>query len=919
LTAGAFLVALGLGGAARSDEPPQGEIRAYLSAVDGSRQEYGVYVPRANPPSDSGYPVVMHAHGYGWWVGAGFSTWQRQWADDHGWVLVNVNGRGPNFYDGIGEDDVLRVLEDVAGLVAVDRSRVLITGGSMGGTGAYRMGVRRPDVFTGAAPVDGWTDYREFHRHWYERKDMHGSIEEFRRPLLEAVSPLYMAPTARWGDVQLVVDGEDSVVLPENGLGLTTALQDERGGAPEAYRHELVYYYNRGHGGGYDLRRIYEHFLGVAGPERPSSVTIQATLLRYGKVHWASIDGFQMQGAAGRLDAEVVDSAVHVSGCNLDAFSLCLPDSPLAGRDSVTVIVEGVPCYEGPPVEVSFEAERNGTGALVAWRRADPEAGRLRKRRSLEGPIGEAFLAPFAVVWGTAGDGTAARQGQIEAEDFAREWNAFNVHYEAVRARPEDELTDDERRTRNLVVFGTLDSSSLLRQMKSACDLPVKVYGERVVVRDPVNGDRAYEGAKYGAYWVYPNPLTGFTTLVVGCKGRFATKADGGVPRGLGYDLEKLQWAWGDYVVLDTDCQELPYVENVNDKPPVLAYEAGYFVEAGFFDQRWQPNRALELDRVRATRPDGSRLVHVDSVAPVPAGGARPGGVAVRIVDEGGGPVRQARVTLSWSEGGGTYSRPTDDAGLALFPTPQVADLGAATATVVNVCGTAATYSWPDDRQRMAVLVPGDAVGIEVAVLPERAGTYTGGAVPLAISVRNDGLQPVGVIIRAPGGPGSTSPATQELSVAGKGTGEARFVWDAADLAPSEYPIEFTATAEAGDGRKLARTARSVLTVLPELTLDADVVSVSAPDRRLGEPFEVVAQIENRDLFREIVVSARCVIAEARRFLPTQSVRIGPRGKATVRWQPAPGSRPLETGEYTATVSLADVPGAVGQASFVVK
>ena len=180
-----------------ADEPPQGVIRAYLSAVDGSRQQYGVYLPRANPPSDAGYPIVMHAHGYGWWVGADLSLWQRQWADDHGWILVNVNGRGPNFYDGIGEDDVMRVLEDVGKLVAVDRSRVYMTGGSMGGTGAYRMGVRRPDVFSGAAPVDGWTDFREFHWHWYERKDMGGAIDEFRRPLLEAISPALVAETAR--------------------------------------------------------------------------------------------------------------------------------------------------------------------------------------------------------------------------------------------------------------------------------------------------------------------------------------------------------------------------------------------------------------------------------------------------------------------------------------------------------------------------------------------------------------------------------------------------------------------------------------------------------------------------------------------------------------------------------------------------
>jgi len=899
---------------ALANERPNGQLRYYTSAVDGSRQAYGLYLPRANAPSDRGYPVVMHAHGYGWYTSADFSAWQRKWADDHGWALVNVNGRGPNFYDGIGEDDVIHVLEDTAKLVAVDRARVFITGGSMGGTGAYRMGVRRPDSFSAAAPVDGWTDYRLFHRHWYERADMRGTIEEFRRPLLEAVSPYFVAGTARWSDLQLITDAKDTVVEPAEGLHLNLALYGESLSAPDAYRHELVYNPEFGHGGGYDLERIYRRFLRVSGLERPPAVSIQATLLRYGEVHWAHIDRFHLQGAMGRLDAESADSTVHVTTGNLDAFGLQPAESPLRSLSRVQVVADGIPCYDGPPFDLAFSAVRDEGGSLLRWVRADIGPTGLVKRRGLEGPIGEAFLRPFVVAYGTAGETTAVLCGKREAQDFAREWNGFNVHYEAVIARPEDELTADELRTKNLVLFGTLDSSSLLRRVDAAMELPVRVFADRVSVRDPANGDRTYSGAKYGAYWVYPNPLNGFSTLVVGLKGHFQTTADGSTWRGLGYDLEKLQWAWGDYVVFDTDQTDLPYVGNVNDKAATLCYEAGYFVEAGFFDQSWRPDRSLEVIRVRQTRPEGSKLVHVEAMEPSPEG------VRVRVVDEGGGPQAQARVTVCWTSAGeGAFSRPTDGDGWAAFPAPtRPTSSRVLRAAVVNVCPTGATYAFTDDRQRSAVMALGEVNEIEADVAPAEARVYERGCATLIVRIRNQGSRPIRAEVAAPAGAGEVSPPVQEVAVAPGSMGEARLVWAAGSLLPGEYALPLTVRAEVGD-RRVARTAMARLRVETASTLAAEVARVAAPDRGWGEPWEVIAEIRNKDTTSPATVTVSCVLVEARRYLPSLVVRLEPGGTGEVRWQQPPGSPSLDPGLYTARISLGEVDGALGETQFVVR
>jgi hypothetical protein len=116
-----------------------------------------------------------------------------------------------------------------------------MTGGSMGGTGALRHGLRHPDVFAAVMGVDGWTDFRLWHHHWYAREDYRDLIEEFRRPLLQAASPLYWAERGELGAIGHIVDGGDTVVLPENGLRLWRKLRDFQWDEPGAYDQRIIF------------------------------------------------------------------------------------------------------------------------------------------------------------------------------------------------------------------------------------------------------------------------------------------------------------------------------------------------------------------------------------------------------------------------------------------------------------------------------------------------------------------------------------------------------------------------------------------------------------------------------------------------------------------------------------------------------
>ena len=929
-----LVLAHGLGQAA---EPrPDGVLVHYISAVDGSRQEYGLYIPRAQPPSSAGYPLVMFSHGYGWSVGAGLGVWERDWADSHGWLLVNCNGRGPNFYDGIGDDDVLRVIEDVAQRVSLDRDRVYMTGGSMGGTGAFRVGVRRPDVFAAVAPVDGWCDYREFHWHWYARTDMRDDIEEFRRPYLEATSATFVAQSALWANVLNITDALDDVVYPRNGLGLDEALASLRQAYPEGYESELVFSLDKGHGGGWDIQRIFQYFLTRRRLAVPWAAAVQSNILRYGRVHWAEIEAFDVYGAVGSLYAAIQGDAVYVAPANLTRFALHLLASPAATLPAVRVFVAGQQCYDGPPALVEFEGLRDDTGGIAAWRsvpaaadpqlRPQPDDDALRpppKRAGLEGPIGEAFLGPFLVVYGTAGRGAA--QNRVEAEDFAREWNDFNVHYEAVHAVPEDEVHPEDIARDHLIVFGTLESSALLRRADDTFALPIKVHDDGVTVVDPVTGDRRYAGAQFGACVVYPNPLSDFRTDLVICHGRYRTEPDGNTWRGLGFDLEKLQWGWGDYTVFNNDWAELPRVGNVNNKPPVTCYEAGYFVEAGTFDQEWRLRRSLEVDRVRALRPERSRLVHVAEARLTDEE------AQVLVLDEGGGPVRQARVTVLWDEPAEAHSTPTGDDGWAHLPAPWARQGIRPPASpppsfrVLNVMATGATYDWQTDAT--AADVTGHAGSLRARPSRAEVAASVGGSAAVAFVVANPTDRPLEVEAEVLSAAGTVTPVRQVLSLAASGEATFPFVWDAGGQAAGAYRVE-AVFRERGNPANGTRAAARVV-VRPafgspsgspvEPPYPVRLTGAGAKDIWYGEPYEVWAEVENLSPAEGLQVTVGATLVEEHRYLPTQVAYVAPGAKARVTWVADPRTTPLATGVYQVRAFLPDCPTTTAGADFVVR
>lgn len=73
------------------------------------------------------------------------------------WNAVIVAPDSPNrrWSEPSAEQSVLALLDDVIARHPIDRSRVLVTGFSMGGSGSWFMASRHPERFSGAIPIAG--------------------------------------------------------------------------------------------------------------------------------------------------------------------------------------------------------------------------------------------------------------------------------------------------------------------------------------------------------------------------------------------------------------------------------------------------------------------------------------------------------------------------------------------------------------------------------------------------------------------------------------------------------------------------------------------------------------------------------------------------------------------------------------------
>lgn len=251
--------------------------------------------------------------------------------------------------------------------------------------------------------------------------------------------------------------------------------------------------------------------------------------------------------------------------------------------------------------ELTFRAEVRD-GGQPRWAHGELPPGRvtgLRKRRGLEGPVGDAFNSGFVILYG------CADSDRTEANRLAEQWDRWTMPRDDdgrplghCPIKPAAQVTDADVKSSNLILFGRPETNPVLR--KIAKQLPVKILRSGVVC-----GKAKFAGRTIGLRLVYPNPLNPERYVVVAF-GKLPTRTK---------DIEALPWLFPDYVVFDESLEcgrtvhpqmnwyydgletgevveaEIPESE----RPPV--YLPDCFVATGFFGSEWQLEEETQWSR----------------------------------------------------------------------------------------------------------------------------------------------------------------------------------------------------------------------------------------------------------------------------------------------------------------------------------
>jgi dienelactone hydrolase len=465
---------------------PYGFLRlAYRDDIDGSPQFCRVYLPGGYDTSKK-WPVVVQIHGYNgmnpeyvrWWsADMRHAIADTEFNGHQGVIYVEPHGRGNTQYLGLGDQDVLRVIQLVKRRLSVDEDRVYLRGDSMGGWGTWNVGTRHPELFAAIAPIYGGVDYHST----LSEEDL-AKLTSQRRFLQEKGSSwaladglLNMPILVHHGDV----DQSVNVDFSRYGVRLL-----QRWG----YNVRYVEMPGYGHEDLNIMTNIVNWFLEHRRNAQPTRVRIRSAELQHATAYWARVDQFTSPVEFMVVDAEIVGpNMIRLDSQNALAITLSPASELIDSAKPVEVV------WNGESRKVNFDK-----GALTLRTAAyTPVAG--EKSAVIAGPLGDIFNTPFAVVIGTSSTDPAMnemlrRKGDAVA-DFWKQWQR-----QPARIFRDTEITDRDAARYSLLLIGGADSNVVARRFASK--LPLEVTPDAVTV-----GGRHFAAKDACVMAIVPNPL----------------------------------------------------------------------------------------------------------------------------------------------------------------------------------------------------------------------------------------------------------------------------------------------------------------------------------------------------------------------------------------------------------------------------
>lgn len=533
-------------------------VRGYESRIDGSIQPYGLEIPEkldlAKP-----VPLLIWLHGRGdkstdlYFIDGCLgksSAIGGKIKDQQECIVLHAFGRQCVGWKSAGEVDVFEALEHVKSQYHIDDDRIVLAGFSMGGAGAWHLGVHYADRFCAVHPGAGFADTATYNKIapqdypvWYEQKlwGLHDAPDYVRNLLNTRV----IAYSGEDDKQKQAADQMQAAFTAEGGT-MTHLIGPKMGHKYDDDSAAKVW------------ELIKESFR-EGRRQHPARVELQTRTLKYPRMFWVEALGLEQHWSDSRVTAEHTADGIKATTAHITALRFHSPD----GKNMAGLRVE----IDGQNLTVEKPALDLEVSSVVLvrddkghWIWGQPSG--LRKQHNLQGPIDDAFMGPFLVV--TPFDASPNQRVSNwvggEVDHFRARWKALmrgTFREKESRAVGSPDIEDQ-----NLVLWGDPSSNEVLRDLLPR--LPVKIVWTE---NELTIGGKTYDATTHVPVLILPNPLSQEHYIVINSGLTFREAHD----KTNSQQNPKLP----DWAVLDLT------------QPPD-AISPGKVVAAGFFDEHWR-------------------------------------------------------------------------------------------------------------------------------------------------------------------------------------------------------------------------------------------------------------------------------------------------------------------------------------------
>jgi pimeloyl-ACP methyl ester carboxylesterase len=480
----------------RVRQPNQTYKRTFISRMDGSVQYYAVnpMQPSTLNPQPSTPALFLTLHGAGVEaLGQAAAYSSKSW----GHIVAPTNRRPFGFdWEDWGRLDAMEVLDIAQKTLRTDPSRTYLTGHSMGGHGAWHVGVTFPDRFAAIGPSAGWISFWSYAGGVRESNPT-PIVELLQRATTSSDTLALSRNYAKLGVYVLHGGADDNVPV-----GQARTMNQHLSG----FHRDFVYHEQPGAGHWWessdepgaecvDWAPMFDFFAHHAIPSDESVRQVEFTTASpdvSAKCHWLTIEAQIHQHKLSSVSVRCDPGARRFVGTTDNVARLSLNVAPLKNDKPIAIELDGQKIENVTHYASRITLIRENDKWAVT-----PEVPPSHKGPHRYGPFKDAFRNRVTFVYGTKGTpeetAWAFAKARYDAETF---WYRGNASLDVIPDTAFDAAKDAHR---NVILYGNAEINAAWNALLS--DSPVQVRRGSVRI-----GEREITGDNLSCLFLRPRP-----------------------------------------------------------------------------------------------------------------------------------------------------------------------------------------------------------------------------------------------------------------------------------------------------------------------------------------------------------------------------------------------------------------------------